>query len=163
MAIWNIKIGDELTIYYSYPFSSAAERAKIYLSHCFVCDCSACAAPTTLSDTRRTGMAKAIEAVGQLGLGQPQMTIALVRQILATSKLEKLQVTCGAMCDIAVDVTAAFCDFEASRKWAELALATHLLEAGEGAEAESSRNYIKDPSSNPISRMGKRAENLGGP
>ena len=163
----DIAIGEELTIYFSYPFSTTAERQTIYLkTHRFVCSCEVCSASPAkikLSDTRRLGLKQAIDAIGVLGLSNPSMTIALARQIIATCKLEKIVVQTAGIADIAVDVCSAFCDFDSSRKWAELALKLHLLEAGETEESEMSRKYIKDPTSNTISRMGKKALFLGGP
>ena len=156
-----------MTIYFSYPFSTKAERGAIYLkAHRFVCSCKVCSASPAkikLSDTRRIGLKQAINAMGMLGLSNPEMSIALARQVLATCKLEKIVVQTAGIADIAVDICAAFCDFESSKKWATVALELHLLEAGETEESETSRAYMKDPTSNSISRMGKKALLLGGP
>lgn len=167
IAVRDIQIGEEMTIYYSYPFATSVERQKIYLkNHGFICSCSVCSLPTAAlntSDVRRSGLAQAISAVGSLALDNPSMSITLVRGILASCKLEGIVVIQGSMCSIAADVCAAFCDFDSSMKWSKLAAASYELEGGKSIESTTSLKYAKDPTTNPIARMGRKALFFGGP
>lgn len=167
LAVRDLPLGTELTIYYTNPFASYDTRQAYLKSHFkFDCRCEACSlspAERSTSDARRTSINDIIQVIPSL-TNRPQELITRAREALRLLVLEGLVVGRGSLAYDCFQACVAWQDKRNAKEWAQEMAGFYKDEQGvDGEEYRKALTFAANPQPHYAYGVMGRKMKVGGP
>lgn len=153
-ACTDIKVGEELCIYYIDVCSPTDERQReLHARYGFECLCAPCANCDFASDARRSMIKRLDQSIMQAGMFDPRKGVAIVEELLSKYDEEGINILSlyGRACYDAFQLSLALRDMQGAKKWIGKAHQYHAM--GEGPSSPSTLmmlQYTRNPTTHRL-------------